>query len=153
MPVLLCSVQEVVSYGFKAKSPFSLLSGSVYLVLCGGLWYTWTWVLCRVGDRHGSVCICLHADIQSEKHHLLKMLLFSVCIHGFFIKSQVSISVWIYAWVFNSIPLINFYHNTSLYTTWNQDWWLSAADLLLLKIVSAILGIFVWSWEMTFQGL
>ena len=28
--------------------PLSLLSDLVYLVLCWDLWYTWTWVLCRV---------------------------------------------------------------------------------------------------------
>jgi hypothetical protein len=32
------------------------------------------------GDRYGSICILLHADIQLDHHHLLKMLSFFHCI-------------------------------------------------------------------------
>ena len=32
----------------QGSFPFFLLSGLLYLVLCCGLWSTWTWPLCRV---------------------------------------------------------------------------------------------------------
>ena len=32
------------------------------------------------GDRYGSVCILLYADIKSDQHHFLKMLSFFQCI-------------------------------------------------------------------------
>jgi hypothetical protein len=28
------------------------------------------------GDKHGSICIFLHVDIQLDQHHILKMLSF-----------------------------------------------------------------------------
>lgn len=34
-------------------------------------------------------------------------VLLSLCIPSFFLKTQVSINVWMYLWVFNLIPLIN----------------------------------------------
>ena len=48
-------------------------------------------------DSFGSIWILIHASIQFEQHHLLKMLsfFFPICVFGFFIKSQVSICVWI----------------------------------------------------------
>jgi hypothetical protein len=58
------------------------------------------------GDRYGSICILLHADIQFDQYLLLKMLSF-LCISNFFIKIQVSIDVWIYVWVFSFVLLIN----------------------------------------------
>lgn len=51
------------------------------------------------GDQYGTVRILLHADIQLDRHHLLKMLFPPVCIFCFFIRNQVSIGIWIYACV------------------------------------------------------
>ena len=60
------------------------------------------------GDRYGSICSLLHADIQSDQHHLLKMLSFTALyVFGLFIKDLVSLGVLIYFWVFYSMPLIN----------------------------------------------
>jgi hypothetical protein len=43
------------------------------------------------GDKYGSICFPLHADIQLEQH-LLNMLPFHYCmIFHFFVKNQVSI--------------------------------------------------------------
>ena len=58
-------------------------------------------------DSYRSICIFLYALIQLDQHHLLKMLSFLLHSFSFFVKSQVSITMWIYFWVFNSIPLIN----------------------------------------------
>ena len=45
-----------------------------------------------------NICIFLHATIQLEQHHLLKMLSF-FSMYFCLIKYQVSIGVWIYVWV------------------------------------------------------
>jgi len=59
------------------------------------------------GDKNGSICILLHADLQSNHSHLLKMLYFFP-LDGFssFIKDQVTIGVCVHFWVANSFPLI-----------------------------------------------
>jgi hypothetical protein len=57
-------------------------------------------------DRYGYICILLHANIQLNQCHMLKMLSFFLFYNFyFFIKNQVSIGVWIYIWVFNFILL------------------------------------------------
>jgi hypothetical protein len=59
-------------------------------------------------DKYGSIFIFRHTDCQLDQLHLLKILsFFPLHIFGFFIKDQVSIRLWFYFWVFNSIPLIN----------------------------------------------
>jgi hypothetical protein len=58
------------------------------------------------GDKYESIFILLHVDIHLDQYHLLKTLSFSIVLFGFFIKNQISIRVWAYFWVFNSIPLI-----------------------------------------------
>ena len=46
-------------------------------------------------NKYGSIWILLHSDIQFDHHHLLKKLsFFPVCIFGFFVKIQVSVSEW-----------------------------------------------------------
>jgi hypothetical protein len=59
-------------------------------------------------DKYDSICILLHAYHQLDQHHLLKMLSFFP-LYGFhfFVKDQVSIGVWVYFCIFNSIPLID----------------------------------------------
>ena len=60
------------------------------------------------GDKYGSILIFLHRHSQWEHYHLLKMLsVFPLYISGFFVKGQMSISVWVYFLDFNSILLIN----------------------------------------------
>jgi hypothetical protein len=77
------------------------------------------------GDKYWSIFILQYTDSQLDQHHLLKMLsFFPLYIFGFFVKDQVSVSVWFYFCVFNSIPLINmsvsvlipcsFYHYCSI---------------------------------------
>jgi len=58
-------------------------------------------------DKHGSICILLHVDLQLNQHHLLKMLFFPLDGFSSFVKDQVTIGVCVHFWVFNSIPLIN----------------------------------------------
>jgi hypothetical protein len=60
------------------------------------------------GDKYGSICTFLQADCLLDQHHLLKMLsFFPLYGCGYFVKNQVFIAVWIYFWVFDSIPLID----------------------------------------------
>ena len=76
------------------------------------------------GDKYGSICILLHADIQLDQHHLLKMLSFFHCmVLASLSKSQVSVGVWDSFWVFNLIlfhPSVSiqipcsFYHYCSI---------------------------------------
>jgi hypothetical protein len=79
-----------------------------------------------LGDKNGSICILLHDNSQLGQHHLLKMLSFFLSVDGFssFVKHQVTISVWVHLWVFNSILLTylpftipitySFYHHCSV---------------------------------------
>jgi len=39
------------------------------------------------GDGYGSICILLHAEIQLDQHHRLKMLFFPLYVFGFFVKN------------------------------------------------------------------
>jgi hypothetical protein len=59
-------------------------------------------------DNNESRCILLHADIQLEQHHLLKMLSFFRTV--WFVPSLSKINcpqICVYFWVFNFIPSIN----------------------------------------------
>jgi hypothetical protein len=47
------------------------------------------------GDKYRFTFILLHADIQLEQHHLLKMLCFSLYGFGLLVKNQVSIYIWL----------------------------------------------------------
>ena len=51
------------------------------------------------GDNYESIFILLYVDNQLVQHHLYGC--------GFFIKYKMSISVWVYFWVFDSILLVN----------------------------------------------
>jgi hypothetical protein len=77
------------------------------------------------GEKYGTIFILLHTDMQLGKPRLLKMLsFFPLYIFGIFVKIKVTVSVWFYFWVFNSIPSINmsvsvlipysFYHYCSI---------------------------------------
>jgi len=102
------------------------------------------------GDKHGSICILLHADLQLNQHHLLKMLSF-VLLDGFssFVKDQVTIGVWVHFWVFNSVPLIylpvtvpipcSFYHYCSEYCL-RSGMVIPPEVLLFLRIVFTVLS-------------
>jgi len=60
------------------------------------------------GDRCGSICILLHADIQLNQHQFLKMPpppnspLYGF---GLFVKKSSVHSMWLYFWFLDSIPL------------------------------------------------
>jgi hypothetical protein len=60
-------------------------------------------------NKYGSICILVHANIQLVKAtpFLEDAFIFPLYDFGFFVKNQVIIGVWVYFWVFNSIPLIN----------------------------------------------
>ena len=66
-----------------------------------------------------------------------------------FFKYQVTISVWVHFWVFNSIPLVylfvavpvsySFYHDCSVVQLEVREWWFPLEVLLLLRNIFAIL--------------
>jgi hypothetical protein len=83
-----------------------------------------------------------------KQYHLLKMLsFFPLYSFSSFVKDQVTISVWVNFWVFNSISLIylhvtvpipcSFYHFCSVVQLEVRD---CGEVLLLLRIVFPILG-------------
>jgi uncharacterized membrane protein YwaF len=43
------------------------------------------------GDKYGSICILLHADMQLDQHHLLKMLSFFLFFHCTVLASLLKI--------------------------------------------------------------
>ena len=75
-------------------------------VLCWGLWSVCVWVLCRVIIMD-LFSILLHAYIQLDKYHLLKMLSFSHCMVLTTVQKIVHNFVCVYFCVVNFIPLIN----------------------------------------------
>lgn len=101
------------------------------------------------GNKYVSIFILLHTDHQLD--YLLKMLsLFYSMVFAFFTKNQVSISVWGYSWVFDSILLINLsvsvptpcciYHYCFIVQLRSEVVIFPLEDLLLFRLVSAILG-------------
>jgi hypothetical protein len=88
------------------------------------------------GGKYKFIFVFLHTDYQLDQHDILKIIsFFPLYIFGFFVKYQVSISVWFYFWVFSSIPLMNisdsvpipcsFYSLLLCSTAWGQGWWFS----------------------------
>ena len=88
------------------------------------------------GDKYGSICILILAGCQLNQHHLLRMLSFFFFLSygfSFLVKSQVSISVWVYFWVFNLILWTDlsisistsciFYYICSVVQLEVQRWW------------------------------
>ena len=58
--------------------------------------------------KYGFIFILLHANCQLDQHQLLKTFsFFPSYVFVFFVNDHVSIGMWVYFWVFNSIPLIN----------------------------------------------
>ena len=128
----VCTIDSL----FKKLSPVpmclrlfpTVISDSVFLVLCWGLWST-----CFVqGDKCRSVYILLHADIQFDQGHLSKMLSYFHCI---FLASSTKIRC-LYMFGFMSLQFDSIYKPDCFYanvmqflllllysTAWNQIWW------------------------------
>ena len=58
----------------------------------------------------------VHANIQPASF-VEDIFIFPLYCFGFFVKNQVSVGVWVYFWVFESIPLIN--SSVSVPISWN----------------------------------
>lgn len=86
----------------------SLLSNSGCQALCRGLWSTWSWLLCRVGDNN---LVSFFFSYWSSLNSIIcENAIFSLlCIFGLFIKKNISwlLSMCIYICTFNYILLIN----------------------------------------------
>jgi hypothetical protein len=66
--------------------PRSLFLDSVHLVLCEDLDHLD--LSFAQGDKYGSICILLHADLQLNQHHLLKCCLFPLDGFGIFLSGS-----------------------------------------------------------------
>jgi hypothetical protein len=71
--VQFCSGNWLLCQCYWGCLPISLLSVSLYLVICWGLWSTCAWVFCR-GIKYETICILVRVDIQFTQQHFLKML-------------------------------------------------------------------------------
>lgn len=86
-----CSVQSFFPCQWGQDSS-PLLSDSVYLASCWGLWFL---ELSFVqGGKYGSNCIFLYAAICFDQYHFVKDALFFF--QYVFTKNQVSIGAWTY---------------------------------------------------------
>lgn len=89
--MVICSEVFTDANGFAAILHFILF----YRVNCIRLFLE-VFDLFRVlymAIKYGSIWIPLHGTMQSNQHRVLKMLLSSACVSGFFIKNQVSTRV------------------------------------------------------------
>jgi len=130
----------------RGSFSLSLLLDSVYVVSGRGPWSTRTWVLCKVTNM----------DLFSFSTYRLPVRpafikdFFTLYIFYFLVKNQVSISLWLYFWVFNSIPLINVSISVPIshifalhcFFAWGQRSGIVIPPevLLLLRIVFTFLG-------------
>jgi hypothetical protein len=106
------------------------------------------------GDKYGSVCIILHADIQLDQQHLLKMLsLFFVVWFWIFCQKSSVCKYVVCFWVFDSIPLIHL--SVSIPTSFRFYYYCSVVQLevrnsdtsrsiLLFRTILGILGFLVF---------
>ena len=84
----------------------TFLSCLIYLVLCWGLWSTWTWVLCRVIDMDLFTFFYMRHPVIPGP--FVEDVFFSPLYScGSFVENQVSIGGWIYVWVFYSVLFIH----------------------------------------------
>ena len=83
-------------------SPLYLISGSVFYVEV----FDPFGVNFMQVSTYGFICILLHAEIEFDQHHLLKILSFFSSVYFWpLCQIQVSIGVCTYVLVFTSIPL------------------------------------------------
>lgn len=80
----------------------SLVSDLKYLALCWSLWSTWLWFLFKVISTI-YLCFSTWSHVVGTKSFDVEFFFLPVSIPAFFIKHQVSISVW----VCGCFPLIN----------------------------------------------
>jgi hypothetical protein len=59
------------------------------------------------GHIYRSIFILLYSDHQLVQHNFENAFLFPLCVFRFSVKYQMSIGVWVYFWVVDSIPLTN----------------------------------------------
>ena len=107
----------------QGSSSFSFLFLSLDLVLHGGPWSTWTWVLYKEVWME-QFAFFLMLTTSWNRSSCWKFVLFPLKGFNSFIKDQVTIGLWVHFWVFNSIPWINlpvvvpipwnFYYNCSV---------------------------------------
>ena len=135
----MCSVQEVVFWMNTARlfPSFSSIRFSISGFMLKSLIHM---DLSFVQDeKYGSMCILLHADIQLDQHHLLKMLsFFPFYPFGFLVKNQVSI------WFITSVSLI-----ISLFSFCLDDLYIGESEVLKSPTVN------LWSsiYDLSFSNV
>lgn len=117
------------------------------------------------GYTYKSLCILLHEDFQFDWYHLSKVLSLFQCVFQFFVfflKSQVSMVVRNYLWLFNLFLLINLSVNHA-----NTMWFCYYSSIVLFEILNGEISscsfvaqdclrcflFSIWKWELYFQSL
>ena len=114
-------------------------------------------------DKYKTIVILLHAVIQFDQKHLVKMLsFFPACYLA--LKNHLSLCVYIYVWVFKFIPLVNLpvfmtiacgYCYYSSRVQWNKGYlqqffccpWLSYSVFLHMKLRSSFKNYKELCWD------
>lgn len=149
MLMALCWETLFLYQWVQGYCPLSLLSGTVYLVLCWDLWFIWSF-LCRV------ISIILFGFFYLQLSNLTSTFCWRSCLLSrmcfwLLYQNQVSIDVLIYVWVFSSIllaklsvfvpaPCCFYYYNLKSFQSQGV---LPLAVLLAFRTVLDIL----WGWK------
>jgi hypothetical protein len=104
-PLVFCLGKVSLCQCTWVPFPLSLLLDSVCLALCLGAWSTLTWTLCSVTNMDGFAFFYMQTTIWpapcAEDAFFSQLYGF-----GFLVKDQVFPGVFMFFWVFNTIPLI-----------------------------------------------
>jgi len=108
----------------------SFLFDSLYLVLCGGPWSTWTWALYEEIKMDQFVFFYMWTSTWTNTIWWKCCLFFPLDGFGFHVKDQDTIGMWVLLWVFSSILLIYLYQYRAYFksmllqsTAWDHKWW------------------------------
>lgn len=127
-----------------------LLSGSVYLALCWGLWSTQSWVLYKVINLDLFAFFCMWPS-SLTRTICWRCSFFPVCISAFFIKTRCPLCLDL--WLSSGHQHVYFYANVMLFsllllcsTTWDQGMMIPSVILWLFRIVVDIMEFLVFGF-------
>ena len=160
-PILIYYAEsQLLCQSVEGCSPFSLLSGSVYMVLWCSVWSSWLWVSCRVVSMH--LLVFFHMQSSSLTSTICwRCFLFSNMYFWRF--RMVFLGMHTNAWVFNLTPLINVYFVCKCHAVFitvtpkysvKSEMVIPPLVLLLIRIALVVLGYCFSNMKlMSFQSL
>jgi hypothetical protein len=154
--LVFCSGSCLLYQRIQGYFPVSLLLDLEYLILCYGLWFTWTWI-----NLHSST----YRHPVQPAPFVEDALPFPLYSFGLFVKNQVSIGVWLYSRVFFFILLKNLPVLISISCSFNhyffvvqlevRDGDIFRSSFIVQNCLSHPVFFFfsIWSWELFSQVL